>query len=281
MKKTFFLAIVSVFFLSVTQSFALPVGNPTGASLFFYEVPKGACCTAENIFCLDAVRVGLGFYGDYVFNRNLETVTGKKVDYSRMYTNAGYLSLNFWNVFDVYTALGATQFTFNTSLGPFNSTNPSPRFDFKSSNAFSWSIGARGTIWKYKCTSLGVMSQYFSSCPSAKALFIRANVDAHPDQGSRRRYSEWQLGAGVSYRYNCYFIPYAALKYTRALWEFNNQSFLVTDTLATLPNLRNGKCFGYAIGLELAPFKCEKIVVTVEGRFADENAVYINGHLYF
>ena len=278
MKKIVFLA---VFVFSVAKSYSLPVGNPTGSSLFFYEVPRKACLCDENIFCWDGVRVGLGFYGDYVFNRNLETVTGKKVDFSHICTNAGYLSLNFWNVFDLFTTLGATKFTFNTSLGPFNSTNPSPRFDFESSSAFSWSIGARGTIWKYKQASLGVMSQYFSSCPAAKVLFVRANVDAHPDESSSRRYSEWQLGAGISYRYNCYFIPYAALKYNRALWEFNNQTFLVTDTPLTIPNLRNDKCFGYAIGLELAPFKCEKVVLTVEGRFADENAVFVNGHLYF
>ena len=274
MKKIFLLAII---FLNLGRVCALPVGNPSEARIFS-DKPLGC---DQFVFSSDAVVWCIGYYGDYVFNRNLETDTHKKIDYSQMHTNAGYLALNCWDIFEVFTTLGVTKFRFNTSLKPFNGGNPSPRFEFESSTAFSWSVGARGVLFEYKSLSLGVEGQYFSTWPSAKRLFVRANVDAYPDESSQRKFSEWQVGAGISYRYSFYFVPYIAIKYADVFWEFDNQTFSLTGTLATIPNLRNRKRVGYAIGATFAPFVCQKIAVTVEGRFSDETAVYVNGHIYF
>ena len=280
MKKILLMAVI---FFGLEKGSALPIGNPSEASLFFHE---SHCCGDPYVLSLDIIRLGIGYYGDYVFNRYLETETdgsdtGRRIDYSQIYTNAGYLVLNFWDQFDFFTTFGTTKFKFNTSLGPFNGTNTSPRFDFESSTAFSWSVGARGTLWEYQCLSLGIEGQYFSSRPNPKVLFIRANVDDYPGKHNKRKYSEWQIGTGVSYRYSYYFVPYVAVKYARALWKFENQTFLVTDTLATIPNLKSHKNWGYAIGATLAPWICKKIAVTVEGRFADEAAVYVNGQVRF
>ena len=268
MKKILFIALI---LLGLEKVDALPVGNPSEASLFSQE------SSARS----DRIRFGFGFYGDYVFNRNLETKTGKKIDYSQISTNAGYLVVNFWETVDLFAALGATQFAFNTSLAPFNSTNRSPRFDFTSLTTFSWSLGARATLWQYKRLALGLEGQYFSANPSPKVLFIRTNVDDYPDSSRKRTYSEWQIGTGISYRYNPYFVPYVAVKYSRAFWNFDNQTFLVTGTQATLPSFRNSKNWGYAVGATLAPILAKKFALTVEGRFADETAVYVNGQIRF
>lgn len=280
--KNLLLAVIA--FCSIKSVYALPVGNPSEPNVFIEEFACTECCVdpcETSFFSIDAISVIIGYYGDFVYNRHLETVTERQVDYCQISTNAGYFALCFWDLFDIFTTLGATKFTFNSSLGPFNSANPSPRFDFESATAFSWSIGARGILWEYQRATLGMMVQYFSSNPQAKVLFVRANVDAHPDESSKRRYSEYQLGMGFSYRYNDYFIPYAAIKYSRACWDFNDEIFSVTGTLATIPDLRSSKDWGYAIGLTFIPFDCEKLAVTVEGRFADEAALNVNGQMRF
>jgi hypothetical protein len=280
MKK---IVLLIAFLIGVESINALPVGNPSDASLF-YEIPCDSCSELpcnQTLFPWEYIRLGVGYYGDFVFNRHLETVTGRQIDYTQIATNAGYLSLSFWEAFDIFATIGTTKFKFNTSLGPFNASNTSPRFDFESSTSISWSIGAHGTLLEYCGAVLGVEAQYFTCHPSAKVLFIRANVDDYPDENSRYRYTELQIGGGISYRYNPYFIPYVAVKCSRALWEFNDQSFLVTDTLATIPNLKNAKHWGYAVGLTLSPFQCEQLAVTIEGRFSDEKAVYINGQILF
>lgn len=278
MKKLFLLALI---LFSIQRMGALPVGNPSEASLFFQKYACGKDYCDESIWEDGFITVGIGYYGDYVFNRHLETVTDRKIDYSQIYTNAGLLVLNVCDRVDLFTTLGTTKFKFNTSLGPFNSGNKSPRFDFETRTAFSWSVGGRATLLEYRCFALGLVGQYFSSHPQAKVLFVRANVDNYPDENSRRKYSEWQVGAGISYHYSYYFMPYVAIKYARAFWEFDNETFNVTGTLATIPNVRSSRNWGYAIGITLPPFTCTKMAVTVEARFADEAALYVNGQIRF
>ena len=279
MKKQLILAAL---LLSIHKLTALPVGNPSNASLPCTPLSAkyGWPCSPSELF-LGRARFDVGFYGDYVFSRHLETITERQIDFSEMFTNAGYLALNFCNRFDIFTTLGSTKFRFNTSLGPFNPGNTSPRFDFESITSFSWSVGAHATLLKCGCFSLGAMTQYFSSRPRPQVLFVRANVDTHPDDSTRRKYSEWQVAAGLSYQCSCYFIPYVALKYSRVRWDFNNILFSVLGTTAKIPNLRGRKHCGFAFGATLAPFNCDDLDLTVEGRFGDEAALYVNAQIHF
>lgn len=267
--------------LAIGRAYGLPVGNPAEPALFCCHSTCDEACSVPCDFFVDLIDLRIGFYGDYVFNRHLKTVTQRKIDYTQMFTNAGYLALNFCQRFDLFTTLGVTKFSFNTNLEPFNSDNPSPCFDFESNTMFSWSVGVRTTLVERNCFVWGITGQYFSSWPTARVLFVRANVDAHPDETSRRKYTEWQIGTGISYRYSEYFVPYIALKYTDVLWRFNNELFSVTGTLARIPNLRNRSHWGFAFGVSLAPFACDRIVVTTEGRFGDESALYVNGQICF
>ncbi len=54
--------------------YALPIGNPSEASLCTQGVFFGGsnCNTCDPCFCwFDAWSLRLGYYGDFVFNRNL------------------------------------------------------------------------------------------------------------------------------------------------------------------------------------------------------------------
>jgi major outer membrane protein len=280
MKNLFLFAAL---FLYLAKVSALPVGNPSEATLFCSSQYCQDVECDSNCLSFKGLNLSVGYYGDFVFNRHLKTVVGKNIDYSHIFTNAGYLALSCWNAFELFTTLGVSKFSLNTSLGAFNSGNPSPRFDFETSTAFSWSVGGRGTLWQYRCFSFGVVGQYFTSQPHTDVWFIRTNISANSND-DHSRYSEWQLGAGVSYLYNRYFIPYIAFKWARALWEFNDQALFLTSggsSVATIVNLKSSKEFGFVVGLSFVPFNCDNLAVTVEGRFGDEAAMHVKGQLCF
>ncbi len=262
-----------VFLLNVSYMDALPVGNP--ATPNFFPCPYYSLAPldedAEYSFLFDNTKLGVGFYGDYVFQRYLKTSQNRMVDYSQIFTNGAYIIINFCQIADFFTTLGATKFKFSTSLGPFNPTNTSPRFDFLSSTTFSWSVGSHVKLLDYHCFVLGLTGQYFETHPKPEVLFVRANVNSYPDETTCRRYSEWQVAGGVSYMFCESFFPYLALKYNRVCWEFRDETFNITDTLATIPTLKNAKRWGFAAGLALE--FCARVIINVEGRFVDENAV--------
>ncbi|MEG1542376.1 MAG: hypothetical protein RR353_02280, partial [Victivallaceae bacterium] len=137
MKKLFVTALAAAFVAGASVQ-ALPVGNPSEASSLidgiFWEGVAGDPCDPCATWC-DSVSLRAGFYGDYVFNRLFTTnvpeqITGfpntfsttppttvqtypnaaydKDMFDSDLFTNAGYIALNIWDRFDVFTTLGAT-----------------------------------------------------------------------------------------------------------------------------------------------------------------------------
>jgi hypothetical protein len=193
------------------------------------------------------------------------------------------LVASFYERLDLFSSLGVSRLSLNTSLGAFNSADPHPLFEVESASAFSYSVGGRATLFQYRCFSLGILGQYFATKPNIKRLYIAAGAVSYPDDSLKTRYSEWQVASGISYRFNDFFVPYVAVKYARSYWKFGNgELFMIeSNTGTSLFNMRNHKHWGYAIGLTLCPLVCEKIAVTVEGRFADEAALYVNGELRF
>ena len=86
---------------------ALPALNPIDASLY--------CDSVQDCFevpCWDCLSLRLGFLGDYVFNRNLETnssaIKDAGIHKTSLYTNAGYFALNFFERVDFYGYLGTS-----------------------------------------------------------------------------------------------------------------------------------------------------------------------------
>lgn len=263
MKKIFSV----LFFLFAHALHALPVGNPAEIKL--------APCTSE---CPSFLSCSVGFYGDYVFNRHLQTVRGKVIDTTKLFTNAGYVAVNFFDRWTIFSTLGVTNLSLNTSLGAFNAIDPHPLFEIETESAFSYSIGGRGALFCYKKFWFGLSGRYFSTEPNVKRFYIASGAVSYPGDAVRTHYSEWQVAGGVSYRYNEYFIPYAAVKYAHAFWKLNNGNlFIIEDNTNThLFNMKNHKHWGYAIGLTLCPLCSDVLAVIAEARFGDEKAFHIN-----
>jgi len=272
--------------LTCCIGYALPVGDPAAASLFHQGVYIKKSCDDCSSWSFRT-----GFYGNYVFNRYLEIddSQGRKgeIPTTKINTNSGYLVLNFCDRVDLFSSIGASSLTLRyhrgiDSLVPTSTPEQSAVFE----TAFSWSIGGRATLWKCRGFYLGLEGEYFCTSPEVKRLDL-INRFFYTDN-TRVPYREWQIGLGTSYvlMMGCptaQLVPYVAIKASRA--SLSNFSSLAENPggslsfVYVLPKLISQKSFGYVIGTTLALY--DMIAITAEGRFGDEQALYINGQFRF
>ncbi|MCB1181369.1 MAG: hypothetical protein KDK55_05045 [Chlamydiia bacterium] len=274
MKKMF---VCFLTLLSSGAAFALPVGNPSSANLvcdgLFFEGSccKDPCCDPCGSWC-DMFNFRVGFWGDYVYNRHLETDShgahGDIEDFE-IFTNAGIFSVNICDRVDLFTTLGATKMYLSSNVSTFGGPNGTQVKDELDTD-FSWSVGMDGVIWECGCTSLGGEFQYFRTCPNVKSIYLGEENGMYPGHNQAIDYNEWQLGLGVSHRINM-LIPYAAIKWSHVCVDISGEG--------TVRKFHNKKHWGYAIGFSLVD--CEKGFLTVEGRWADEKAVHFTGQIRF
>ncbi len=282
--KKLFVTMLSI--LACGAAYALPVGNPADASLLTDGLVWEGFCGDPCDSCLnwcDTFSVRAGFYGDYVFNRHLHVETGhddegNNIEHSKLSTNAGYLALNIWDRFDIFTALGTSNFCMDTNARTLGGPS-GERFALESNSSFSWSVGGRATLWECACTTLGLEGQYFRFNPEVKRATLAATNSIYPDESTHFRYHEWQVGLGLAHRINI-FVPYVAVKWSQARVNFHDTTLAFTaDVRDTLNKLENRKDWGVATGVSL--IDCEKASLTVEGRWIDEKALYISGQIRF
>lgn len=275
MKK---LVLTALTVLSCGGVIALPLGNPSDASLLCQGVFLDKTCSDPCGSWLDAFNFRFGFYGDYVYNRHMQAkgsqgLVGSNdsiVERSQVFTNAGYLAVNFCNRFDIFATLGASNYRSDTSvIFPIDEVPSSTRFRIATSTHFSWSVGGRATVWECGCTALGIEGQYFQFRPEVTRLDLGDFASSYPNFDAV--YREWQVGLGISHRIRC-LVPYIGVKYSRAQFSYH-------PTTATVFSYRNQKHWGYAVGTTLVA--CDRISVTAEGRFADEKALHVNAQIRF
>ncbi|MCP5469956.1 MAG: hypothetical protein H7A36_05570 [Chlamydiales bacterium] len=313
--KKLFMTMLAV--LSCGATYALPVGNPSEASLLcdgiFWEGHCGDMCDPCLTWC-DAFSLRVGFWGDYQFNRYMETNTGcsakRDVDVTRITTNAGYIAGNFWDRFDIFGTLGTTQIDMWGDAGIWSAITPgtpantvvqtgAADFHMWTTTDFSWSIGVRGTIWECGCTSIGAEFQYLQSRPDLKFFDLLQGGDLVTGNASapsfrtrqafgncfRVKYYDWQIGLGISHRINM-LVPYAAIRWNSAK-IFMGDARLLQSTAGgmsipvqlKLEDLNSIKAWGYAVGVSLVD--CEKMSLTAEGGFASSLEFAVNGQIRF
>jgi hypothetical protein len=279
MKK---LLICAFLFLGSTLS-ALPLGNPAEPGIY----KRGAfLCGGNNNLCdpcfnwCDAFSLRIGFYGDYVFNRGLKIVKepnplikGSDFDEYQIFTNAGYIALNFINRLDVFTTLGETTTKIKSNL-----TGLAPGLlgegELIQSPHFSWSVGSRALLFSWRCFDFGLEGQYFHrTIKTSHEIDYSTGLVAFRDI-SPGSYREWQVGGGVSLTFatpcnDVKLIPYVGAK----------GAWLKRTILGGQAEDRAPRHWGFATGMTLAVL--EAAGVTVEGRFGDEKAISVLGEFRF
>lgn len=277
-----------------TLASALPLGNPTEASYFLegifwdgYNLDHGGSdlpCTTNTC---DAWSLRLGFYGDYVWDRGMEVKRNSShITNTKLTTNAAYIVFNLRDKVDIFGTIGATSITLigtGQSFGLFTPAS-SPEITIKPETYFSWSLGARTTIWKKGCFGVGVESQYFQSRPKLNYLAINFTDPIYFPTGERLVYKEWQFGVGASYRLNLIdtstaLIPYVGIKTGNAWINMDDVPVVTAAGIVYCLDLRQNRPVGYALGITL--LAGDRISASVEGRFVNEKALYINSQLRF
>ncbi|MCH9608772.1 MAG: Major outer membrane porin [Chlamydiales bacterium] len=291
MKK---LMLTALTVLSCGAAFALPVGNASEASLYTNGLCWGgsSCCDPCDpcwSWC-DMFSVRVGFYGDYVFNRHLEATSSARdhadIKDTELYTNAGYLALNVCDWLDVFATFGATNLSILSDAKAFiqdDTTMVQLNYD----PTFSWSIGGRATAWQSGCFTVGVEGQYFRTSPNLDNMIRYASGDViYFNSNNSATYQEWQAGIVASYNFmtgcpGVAMVPYMGLKWANGKLDTGDLTFIPTGTALTytIGEMIPKKVWGYAIGLTTTV--CDVVGLTVEARFADEKALYVNGQFRF
>jgi len=262
---------------------ALPVGNPAEPAFF-----------TDSAFCSSfgpSLSLRGGFYGDYVFNRHLQvdsSETSAHIDRTRLYTNAGYIALNYCSFLDLFATLGASHMWLRTPSTAFRLRGLAEGefFTIDTNTSFSWSVGSRIALWECRCFTLGVEGQYFQSAMSID--YVREEDD-NPIyiSGHDACYREGQCGLALSRAFvacdpKIAFVPYLGVK---AAWSDVTMDNLrvVVDNIQTdtyfLRDLESTKVWGVAVGMSVA--LRGTIALSAERRFGDEQGVYINGQIRF
>lgn len=262
--------------LLIASAEALPIGNPSGASLLYSGLFWNECCD-DPCCCIFNFR--FGFYGDYVFNRHLRAKNdmipfGKEVNRSKIDTNAGYLILGLWDLVDLFATIGMSRWEIDAT----HILVPS-RLVIETDSHISWSFGTRATLWQQGCTILGIEAQYFAWKPNVLRFgFPDLDLDFYPS-GLTFNYQEWQVGMGISRRIG-FLIPYVAVKYSNCFAKFRIDTALFDPFDFYSPTrFKSDQHWGYAIGVTLVDVN--RMDVTAEARFGNEKAIHINGQIRF
>jgi major outer membrane protein len=275
---------------------ALPVNNPIEASLYTDGI---IWCEQECRPCrswCDALSLRAGFWGDYVFNRNLETKSsstinnvtavfaeGDAIQKFSIYKNQGVLTLNYCNWLDIFGVVGVANFEQYANPLYFNQYRGTALIFYDP--AVSYGGGARMTVWECGCFGFGIEGQYFGAAPKLSSFTYQLDAQVnYPQNVKASSYNEWQVGFGTSYRLEGYgnaLVPYVAVKFAGVKFTQYNSVYFCGDGNDSLSqgDLKNSRTVGFAVGMTATSI--DKGGITVEGRFADETAVFVNGEIRF
>ena len=271
------------FFLFPLSIFALPLNNPELASLTCDGVFFNCGCGTPMLSC-DTLSVRIGYYGDFIFNNYMEvTEDGRgSIRQSQIYTNGGEIDFNFWNRFEIFGVLGVGNVLIQAPMSNFsvvgNPVNSLLTIDTVSD--FAWSAGLRSTIWEFARFAIGVEGQYYRTTPDINYIADHFRTTPSYLDGVELKYSAWQVGLGVTYEIcinPCFsFLPYASLAGSGANIDMDDTRVTLTDQGNTVQlfDLQKERRFGYGFGGTLVGG--ERILITAEGRFAYEKALFIS-----
>lgn len=263
--------------------YALPVNNPEIASLACDGVFFTSSNYATPMMTCDTLSVRVGYYGDFIFNNYMQVkVRDSSIRMTRIFTNAGEIDFNLWNRIEAFGVLGVSNVVvqapitnFNVSGSPVNSL-----VAIQTESYFAWSVGLRGTIWQCGRFALGLTGQYFSTNPQIN--FVQDfyhSVSRYLDDQSLH-YHAWQGGLGISCEIPinaCFsFLPYATFILSDAAIGMNNRQVVFSEQGVTIQlfDLQKERHIGYALGSTL--LGGERVLITAEGRFAFEKALFLS-----
>ncbi|MCH9610890.1 MAG: Major outer membrane porin [Chlamydiales bacterium] len=271
------------FFLFPGALFALPLNNPAISELTCDGVFFSCGYGAPMVTC-DTMSVRIGYYGDFIFNNYMEVDRDDRgsIRLTRIYTNGGEIDFNFWDKLEVFGMLGvgnvcvqAPISNFSIAGSPVNSL-----LEIDTVSDFAWSVGARGAFWECGRFRFGVEGQYYRTCLPINYISDHFRTTPSYVDDIDFIYQSWQVALGTTYEIcinACFsFLPYVSIAYSGGRADMGNAQVALTDQNNTIElfNLKKERYFGYGFGGTLAGG--ERLLITAEGRFAYEKALFIS-----
>ncbi|HSX10293.1 MAG TPA: hypothetical protein VLF94_01055 [Chlamydiales bacterium] len=244
---------------------AAPVGNTSAPDL----IEKGLFST-----CNDTVDFRLGYEGDFVSDGRMQQQGGGRVDNYSQDTNSATLTCNFQNRMDIYGVFGSSETEVDWRF-----TDPADqivRIEANTKSAFLWATGLRVILVEWCNTSLGCGARYSSSHYRLSSLY--SDGIAASTEGAHFHWREWQVNLDISYKIHL-FTPYIGVKYSSAHADLNHFSVPIASNGSGDNDLKNRNPVGLYLGCSLSTGKY--VMLNVEGRLIDEEAVTISGDIRF
>lgn len=226
-----------------------------------------------------------GFFGHYVFDGYFSVLENNaKIHDSRFMTNAGELTLNLFERWDLQAGLGAIKIDFFSNLSPFYASgtfrNSALALDF--SSALYWNAGINGSLFKFGPAGFGVGYFYEAAHPKLNAVRDEFRGVTHY-QDIRGDYYGWEIMGGVDVdiplSQTFTFRPVGSFNFTYGrldLPEHNVQ--LEGNTTITLQDMWSGYTWGYAIGASLSG---GPLSITGQAGFISELSAFFGFQLNF
>ena len=225
-----FMKRIAVFFglLAMGSLGAMYQSNPLAPEL----IDKGLAIRQDF-----PLGVKAGYQFDRIFDRylSLSNVSGY-VSEAKILANQGVLTLNFYDMVEVWGSSGAANFHIVDKVqlptGGHQSIHPSSR------SGWIWGTGIRSSLFTWGNTTLGGSASY---------------ENAHP---RHLHYSEWQIGFGLAQKIS-FFIPYIGGNFSRAKASLRH---VPHGTLVGYPKLdtvkmHNRNHWGLAVGCDFCTGK--------------------------
>jgi hypothetical protein len=256
-----------VFLVCSLKAFALYNGNPS-----FPMMPE------EGMFISNEVWFGIkiGDQFDWVYDRRLHMAhrhvdeQRKKVQEYESLSNQGVLTFNFNDRVEIFGSLGAM--SFELSQRPFEDTKVS----YHTHMHFAWGVGGRAILAYWGDLQVSINAGYLQS--NLPLSSVEANGKSYEKKHTVAEFREWQIGAGLSYRY-AWFIPYLGFDFSDFRMKIEDLSSLKFLFHRNHIVFKETYPFGIFLGFGLSPEKGFNI--NFEARFINENALSVSGDFKF
>lgn len=246
---------------------AAPVGNTAVPDLI-----------AQGLFtsCKQALNFRCGYEGDFIADGRMEQ-TGRRhgrVDSYRQDANSGTIVFNMQDRMDLYGVFGTSKTRADWRF--INQAGSVVRIEAETTNNFLWAASARVILVEWGNTSLGCGGRY-SRCQYLLSSITFNGITASTG-GAQLYWREWQIDSGVSYKMH-FFTPYIGVKYSSALSCLDNFSVPISASGTGSNTFKNRNSIGLYMGCGLSTGKW--IMLNIEGRLIDEEAVTFSGDMKF
>lgn len=264
MRRVFFLLSLLLLPLKVL---ALYNGNPSAPMM-----PEVGIFIPQEVWF--GVKTGYAF--DRVYDRKLHMSgqhlqhCNKRVQKYESLSNFGVLTLNFYDRVEIFGDVGVT--SFDLWHHPF----PESKVSYHTGSRFTWGVGGRAIIAYWGNLQFALNAEYFRSNPPLSSLEV--NGKAYPARHSELHFTEWQVGAGFSYRVD-WFIPYIGVDFANFRIHIDHLDaieFLIPSGHVTF---KENYPAGLFLGFGMAPHRA--FSMNVELRFFNENAVSVSADIKF